>query len=34
MNAARADVMDSPAATTNAREHPALSAVVTGTPPA
>jgi hypothetical protein len=33
MNAARADAIDSPAATTNAREYPALSATVTGTPP-
>ena len=32
-NAARADAIDSPAATTNAREYPALSAAVTGTPP-
>ena len=33
MNAARADAIDNPAATTNAREYPALSATVTGTPP-
>src|SRR5580704_16678395 len=33
INAARADAIDSPAATTNAREYPALRAAVTDVPP-